>query len=115
MTHVRNAVFHIRNRRTWNHKDVKLFFEACARREREGGSALLWQLSEVLWGFTDKCFMGELKIWPLRQYEEMEAIDRVMAAERPEMFAKIGQAGDFDPFDYWETGRKLLDERASPK
>ena len=114
MTRVRNAVFHVKSKRAWNDADVRFFFEACTKRDREG-PALLWQLSEVLWAFPDKCFMGELKIWPLDHYEEREAIDRVMAAERPEMFAKMGQPGDFDPFEYWRTGRKLLDERASLK
>ena len=54
--------------------------------------ALAAKLSDLLYAFTAKCFMGDLKIWPLRQYEEFEALD-------PELRARMdtGEAS-FDEF-----------------
>ena len=46
----------------------------------------------LLYDFTQKCFMGDLKIWPLGQYEEIEALD-------PELRARMGTGeASFDEF-----------------
>ena len=75
MTKVRNAVFHVRSRRAWRDADVLFIHEVRRRRVQEGGPDVVGELSVLLYDFTEKCFMGDLKIWPLRQYEELKALD----------------------------------------
>ena len=75
MAKARNAVFHLKSRRAWRDRDVRHLTAAWT-------PALAARLSDLLYAFTAKCFMGELKIWPLRQYEDREALD-------PEMRARI--------------------------
>ena len=38
---------------------------------------------DFLYAFTQECFVVELKIWPLRQYEELENVDQTMRKEKP--------------------------------
>ena len=85
MAKARNAVFHLKSRRAWRDRDVRHFSAAWTL-------ALAAKLSDLLYAFTAKCFMGDLKIWPLRQYEEFEALD-------PELRARMdtGEAS-FDEF-----------------
>ena len=80
MTKTRNAVFHIRSRRAWRDRDVLFLHEVFQQRTRTGDPDVVGKLSVLLYDFTQKCFMGDLKIWPLRQYEEIEALDRELRA-----------------------------------
>ena len=88
MTNVRNAVFHVKSRRAWLHPDVVFLDEVFQQRAESGDSDILGKLSVLLYDFTQKCFMGDLKIWPLRLYQEQEALDpevraRMDAGEAP--------------------------------
>ena len=75
MTNVRNAVFHVKSRRAWLHRDVVFLDEVFQQRVDSGDSDIVGKLSVLLYDFTQKCFMGDLKVWPLRSYEEQEALD----------------------------------------
>ena len=68
MTNVRNAVFHVKSRRAWLHRDVVFLDEVSQQRVDSGDSDVLGKLSVLLYDFTQKCFMGDLKVWPLRSY-----------------------------------------------
>lgn len=74
MTKVRNGVFHVKSRRAWRDRDIVALHDVFQR------SA---SLSALLYDFTQKCFSGDLKIFPLEQYEEIESLD-------PALFAKMG-------------------------
>ena len=80
MTKVRNAVFHVKSRRAWRDRDVVFVDEVCQQRIKAGDPDVVGKLSVLLYDFTQKCFMGDLKIWPLRQYEELEALDPELRA-----------------------------------
>ena len=75
ITKMRNAVFHVRSRKAWKDRDVVFLLEFFQARTNAGDPDVVGELSVLLYGFTEKCFTGALKIWPLRQYEEMEALD----------------------------------------
>ena len=80
MTKTRNAVFHVKSRRAWRDRDVAFLHEVFQQRTRTGDPDVVGKLSVLLYDFTQKCFMGDLKIWPLRQYEEIEALDPELRA-----------------------------------
>ena len=80
MTNVRNAVFHVKSRRAWLHCDVVFLDEVFQQRVESGDSDVVGKLSVLLYDFTQKCFMGDLKVWPLRLYEEQEALDPELRA-----------------------------------
>ena len=80
MTNVRNAVFHVKSRRAWLHCDVVFLDEVFEQRVESGDSDVVGKLSVLLYDFTQKCFMGDLKVLPLRLYEEQEALDPELRA-----------------------------------
>ena len=80
MTNVRNAVFHVKSRRAWLHCDVVFLDEVFQQRVESGDSDVVGKISVLLYDFTQKCFMGDLKVWPLRLYEEQEALDPELRA-----------------------------------
>ena len=80
MMKIRNAVFHVRSRRAWRDRDVVFFHEVFQKRTKAGKPDVVGELSVLLYEFTQKCFIGDLKIWPLRQYEEFEALDSELRA-----------------------------------
>jgi hypothetical protein len=91
MTKTRNAVFHVKSRRAWRDRDV-VFLHEVFQRAKAGEPDVVGKLSVLLYDFTQKCFMGDLKIWPLGQYEEIEALD-------PELRARMGTGeASFDEF-----------------
>ena len=102
MTKVRNAVFHVKSRRAWRDRDVVFFYEDFQQRIKAGDPDVVAKLSILLYDFTQKCFMGDLKFWPLRQYEEHEALD-------PEMRARI-DAGKASAEEIIEVLRKNRDQ-----
>ena len=53
------------------------------------------ELRTLLYDFTEKCFSGRLKIWPMSLYEQQERTER----ERPDLIARLenGQV-DFSQF-----------------
>ena len=80
MTKARNAVFHVKSRKAWRDRDVVFVDEICRQRIKAGDPDVVETLSVLLYDFTQKCFMGNLKIWPLRHYEELEALDPELRA-----------------------------------
>ena len=83
MTKLRNAVFHVKSRRAWRDRDVVFLNEILQQRIEAGDRDVVkTSLAVLLYDFTGKCFMGDLKIWPLRQYEEIEALDPELRARR---------------------------------
>ena len=102
MMKVRNAVFHVKSRRAWRDRDVVFLHEVFQQRIKAGDPDVVGKLSVLLYDFTQKCFMGELKIWPLRQYEELEALD-------PELRARMG-AGEASFEEFIEALRKNRDQ-----
>ena len=101
MTKTRNAVFHVKSRRAWRDREVVFLQEVFQRRTKAGEPDVVGTLSVLLYDFTQKCFMGDLKIWPLRQYEEIEALD-------PELHARM-DAGEAS----FEEFMKALRDRVS--
>lgn len=75
MTKTRNAVFHVKSRKAWRDRDVVFVRKVFQQATTAGGPDVVETLSVLLYDFTEKCFQGDLKIWPLRQYEELEALD----------------------------------------
>ena len=63
MEKTRHAVFHVKSRRAWRNRDIAFFVQACE--QRGGVSTAMAELLNLLYDFTDKCFSGDLKIWPL--------------------------------------------------
>ena len=82
MTKTRNAVFHVKSRRAWRDRDVVFLQKVLQQRTKAGDPDVVGTLSVLLYDFTQKCFMGDLKIWPLRQYKEFEEL-------APELRAKM--------------------------
>lgn len=80
MTKTRNAVFHVRSRSAWRDRDVVFLHEVLQQGAKEGNPDVAEELAVLLYEFTQKCFMGDLKIGPLRQYEELEALDPELRA-----------------------------------
>lgn len=79
----RNAVFHAKSRRAWRHRDIVF----CARVFRKrGGLEVAVELLDRLYAFTDKCFRGDLMIWPLGMDEEVSRLSARRASEGGETF-----------------------------
>ena len=101
MTKVRNAVFHVKSRRAWRDRDVVFLEEIFQQRVESGDSDVVGKLSVLLYDFTQKCFVGDLKIWPLRLHEEQEAVD-------PELRARM-DAGEVSAVEVIEALRENRD------
>ncbi len=69
MTKVRNAVFHVKSRRAWQDGDVVFLRDVLQQHAELGDLDVMGKLLDLLYDFTQKCFMGDLKIWPLGYYE----------------------------------------------
>ena len=95
MKKARNAVFHVRSRRAWRDRDVAFLGEVLQQRVEAGDSDVVGSLSALLYDFTGKCFTGDLKIWPLRYYEALEAPDPDLRGEdrRGRGFVRRGLRG----------------------
>ena len=102
MTKTRNAVFHVKSRRAWRNRDIVFMNEVFQQRTKAGDPDVVGELSVLLYGFTEKCFMGDLKFWPLRHYEEQEALG-------PGMRARM-DAGEASFEEFIEALRKNRDE-----
>ena len=101
MTKVRNAVFHVKSRRAWRDRDVVFLEEIFQQRVESGDSDVVGKLSVLLYDFTQKCFVGDLKIWPLRLHEDQEAVD-------PELRARM-DAGEVSAVEVIEALRENRD------
>ena len=97
MTKLRNAVFHVKAGSAWRDRDVRFLHGVFQQDTKVGDPDIVVKLSVLLYDFTQKCFMGELKIWPLWQYEELEALD-------PELRARMDK-GEASLEEFIETLR----------
>ena len=67
---IRNATFHVPRMRYWEIETVKIFQTICE--ERGGVVSVLHEMRGLLYDFTEKCFMGDLKIFPALIYDDVE-------------------------------------------
>lgn len=105
MARVRIAVFHVKDMKAWRHRDIEFVAQVCAG---QGGiHVIVEKLLNHLYGFTSKCFRGELHIHPRFVYER--AADQGI----PEMNAKL-EAGDISVQEYERAFEKLLEEMMPP-
>lgn len=93
MRTVRNTLFHIGSLRSWRSDKVSTFTAECD--ERGSVLAVMSELRQLCYDFTEKCFLGQLKIWPVSLYQQQERLER----EKPDLFAKVmrGEAS----FEEW--------------
>ena len=67
---IRNHTFHIYQLGRKEREPLTAFGKAC---ELGGGYIpMMGQLSELLYRYTEKCFMGDLRIFPEQLYEDLE-------------------------------------------
>ena len=97
MKKVRHGVFHVRSLRSWRRPSVRYFEEVCDK--RGGVLAVMMELRGLLYDFTEKVFLGELRIWPDSVHEEMERLERA----RPDLIEKL-ESGEIDITEFLETG-----------
>ncbi len=83
MKTVRDGVFHIRSLRSWRSRGVRFYYEVC--NERGGVSNVVSELRGLFYDFTEKVFLGKLRIWSDFVYEDMERLRE----ERPELIQKL--------------------------
>ena len=67
---IRNHTFHIYRSSRKDRKSIAAFGEACE--QRGGAISVMSQLLDLLYRFTERCFMGELRIFPDQLYEDLE-------------------------------------------
>lgn len=67
---IRHHTFHIDRLNRKERQSVAAFGEAC---EQHGGAyTVMRHLLDVLYEYTEKCFMGDLRVFPDQQYEDLE-------------------------------------------
>ena len=67
---IRNHTFHIYRSNRKDRESIAAFGKAC---EQGGGPlSVMSQLLDFLYQYTEKCFMGELRVFPDQQYEDLE-------------------------------------------
>ena len=87
MKTVRKGVFHVRSLRSWRSRNARFLDEVCD--ERGGVLAVMSELRRLLYDFTEKVFVGDLRIWPNSVYDDMER----WRSARPELVQKL-ESGD---------------------
>ncbi len=81
MRTIRNCIFHIQNPNQREKQSLATFDEVC---NQKGGSLeVLCKLRKALYQFTEKCFFGELRVFPNHVYDMMEN-------EKPEILERFG-------------------------
>ena len=96
MRTIRNHTFHIYRIRRKEIESIAAFERIC---EQGGGPhSVMQQLLNYLYEYTEKCFMGELRIFPEQLYEDLERRKR----EAP-LFA-----------DRWEKGELTSEDLLGP-
>ena len=96
MKTVRKGVFHVRSTRSWRSRSARFFDEVCG--ERGGVLPLMSELRMLLYDFTEKVFIGKLRIWPDYFYEEMER----MEIARPGLREKL-ESGEIEFTEYMDA------------
>ena len=79
---IRNNVFHVPNPRHWKKGSVIVFNNIC--NQRGGVLAVMDEMKKLFYEYTEKCFSGELRIWPDKQYETMKRLEK----EEPDFMEK---------------------------
>ena len=83
MALIRNMTFHILDVGLRRRRRIARFQRIC---DRMGGTHdALTVLREALYDFTERCFMGELRIWPDAVYEDMDRLEEGEAGTRREV------------------------------
>ena len=67
---IRNHTFHIYGLNRKDSESIAAFGEVCEH--GDGALPVMRQLLDLLYQYTEKCFMGELRIFPEQQYEDLE-------------------------------------------
>ena len=98
MKTVRKGVFHVRSPRSWRGRGVNFLDKTCAR--RGGLLAVMSELRGLLYDFTEKVFMGELKIMPNDVYEHSEKIRNAMSGLKEKF-----ESGEIEFSEYLEAMR----------
>ena len=93
---VRKGVFHVRSLRSWRSQKVASFDKIC--QQRGGTSVVIRELRNLLYDFTEKVFLGELRIWPDDGYEELNR----MELARPDLREKL-ESGEIEFAEYMEA------------
>ena len=96
MANLRNAVFHVKSDRAWRNGHIAHFSRICAA--RGGAPAVMGELQQLLYRFTQKCFHGELKIWPLFSYKEIKRWER----EHADLLQKL-EGGEIEFHEFMEA------------
>ena len=100
MKAVRGGVFHVRSLRSWRRRNVRYFGEVCDH--RGGVSVVISELRKLLYDFTEKVFIGELRIWSDSIYENMERLK----IESPHLVDKL-ESGEIDFAEFMEVSLEL--------
>lgn len=98
MRRIRNGVFHVTGQKSWRHRSIKTFYEVCGK--LGGPLAVVARLRDVLYRFTDKCLVGDLKVFPLAEYEYWKRMEK----EHPEELALV-RRGEIDLIAFLEVTR----------
>lgn len=96
MKTIRKGVFHVQSFRIWHSRKVVSFEEICS--QRGGLDSVMEKLRKLLYDFTAKIFLGELKIWPPYIYEDRKLMER----ERPDFVEKL-ERGEVDFSEYLQV------------
>ncbi len=70
MRAIRNSTFHIRDLTKQERECVAALNQTCI--QRGGVHAVMSQMRDTLYTFTEKTFLGQLKVFPKSVYEQME-------------------------------------------
>ena len=93
---IRNHTFHIGTLGRKDSQSLATFVKAC---EQAGGpSFVMQQLLDLLYRYTEKCFMGELRIFPHQLYDDLER----RKSKNPHFAER------------WEKGELTLDDLVGP-
>ncbi len=93
---VRKGVFHVRSLRSWRSQSVISFDKTC--QQRGGTLVVMQELRNLLYDFTEKVFLGELRIWPDDVYEELNRKELA----RPDLREKL-ESGEIEFPEYVEA------------
>ncbi len=96
MKAVRNGVFHVKSVRSWRNRNVRFFDEVCDK--RGGILAVMSELRSLFYDFTEKVFLGELRIWPDSIYEDIAK----RAKQHPELQQRL-DSGEITISEYLDA------------
>ena len=85
---IRNGMFHVRVAKGRERKCATFFTETCNK--RGGVVQVMYEMQKILYGFTEKCFSGKLKIWPTFIYDiDITDFEQKIGIQLPEDLAEM--------------------------